>query len=270
VTSPDLAEAADAVAAISLAGGPHSAAFLYPALARVPELRRQAALALARIRVPEAAAKIRDSFGESGSRLRVELAAVLAELGNKEVLSVLERGLDEPGTRLPAALGLLAAGKKEAAENVLTDVLDNAPRGRDDWLRAAEGLLSLGDDDARAMLREELTQPEAARTVAAAGILARAGDDQGRGTLERLAADPGFSRRGEAALALARLGDKRALGFVPDGLKGAAPEDRRHAAAVVGTLPDPSFRAALAKMMTDDGDRKARLCAAVALVEIDK
>src|SRR5262249_61113425 len=77
VTSPDLGEAADAVAAIGLAGGPRAAALLYPALDGVPELRRQAALALGRIGAPEAAAHIRASLDKSSDRLRVELAAGL-------------------------------------------------------------------------------------------------------------------------------------------------------------------------------------------------
>ncbi len=266
VTSPDLGEAGDAVAAIALAGGTRAAAFLYPALDGVPELRRQAALALARIGVPEAAAHIRASLDKSSDRLRVELAAVLAQLGSRDVVAILERGLDQPGTRLTAALGLVAAGRKDAGEPVLADVVENAPLGRDDWLRAAEGLLQLGDADARQLLRQELTQPDAGRAVAAAAALARAKDEGGRGFLERVVDDAAFSRRGEAALALARLGDRRALGFVPAGLASAAAEDRRLAAAVAGALPDPAHRAALVKMMAEDADRRARLSAAAALL----
>jgi HEAT repeat protein/tRNA A-37 threonylcarbamoyl transferase component Bud32 len=266
VTSPDLGEAADAVAAIALAGGPRAAELLYPALDSVPELRRQAALALGRMEVPEAAARIRASLDKSSDRLRVELATVLAQLGSRDVVAILERGLDQPGTRLTAALGLVAAGRKDAGEPVLADVVESSPLGRDDWLRAAEGLLQLGDADARQLLRQELTQADAARAVAAAAILARAKDEVGRGFLERVVADASFSRRGEAAFALARLGDRRALAFVPIGLASAAAEDRRLAAAVAGALPDPAHRAALLKMMAGDADRRARLAAAAALL----
>jgi HEAT repeat protein/tRNA A-37 threonylcarbamoyl transferase component Bud32 len=266
VTSPDLGEAADAVAAIGLAGGARAAAFLYPALDGVPELRRQAALALARIGVPEAAPHIRASLDKSSDRLRVELAQALAQLGSRDVVAILERGLDQPGTRLAAALGLVAAGRRDAGEPVLADVVAHAPPGRDDWLRAAEGLVQLGDDDARKLLREELTQPDAGRAVAAAAVLARAKDEVGRGYLDRVVADASFARRGEAALALARLGDRAALAFVPAGLASAAAEDRRLAAAVVGALPEPAHRGALVKMMADDGDRRARLAAAAALL----
>src|SRR5262249_58055555 len=104
---------------------------------------------------------------------------------SRGVVPLSARGPARPGPRRVPALGLVAAGRKDAGEPVLADVVATAPLGRDDWLRAAEALVQLGDADVRKLLRQELTQPDAGRAVAAAAVLARAKDEAGRGFLER-------------------------------------------------------------------------------------
>jgi HEAT repeat protein len=268
VSSPDAAEAADAVAAMALVGGPRSAPLLYLALPGPPELRRQAARALEALGLPEAAPRVRAVIEESGPRLRVELAAVLAALGDREALPILRKGIDEPGARLPAALGLLAAREGETARPVLADIFATTPRGRSEHQQAAAALASLGDEAARSALAEELAQPDAARAVSAATLLARLGDPAGRAYLERVVADDGFARRGEAALALARLGGREGLAIVAPGLGSVDAEERQRAAAVAGRLGDARARGALERIVSDDPDRRTRLTAAAALLEI--
>jgi serine/threonine-protein kinase len=268
VTSPEAAEAEDAVAALALAGGPRAAPLLYPALQGPPELRRQAARALEALGLPEAAPRVRAVLEGSGPRLRVELAATLAALGDREALPVLRRGLDEPGTRLPAALGLCAAGETEAARPVLAEILASTPHGRAERQQAAAALAALGDPAARAALVDELAQPDAGRAVSAAAHLARLGDPAGRAFLERVVADEGFARRAEAALALARLGGRDGLPLVAPGLGSVVAEERQLAAALAAHLGDERARGALERLARDDPDRRTRLTAAAALLAL--
>ncbi len=266
--SKDLAEAGDAVAALELAATPRTASLLYLALQGPPELRRQAANVLGRLDVPEAAPRVRAALDASGDRLRVELAAVLAELGDHDATAILRRGLEEPGARLLAAVGLVAAGEGETARPVLQEIFARAPRGRAEWTRAAGALLKLGDEGARAALVEELAQPDAARAVQAAAVLAGGGAAEGRGYLARVLGDREFTRRGEAGLALARLGDRAALVFVAPGLGGADPAERRLAAAIAAHLGDATQLETLVQMAQKEPDRRARLTAAAAVLAV--
>jgi HEAT repeat protein len=137
--------------------------------------------------------------------------------------------------RLDAALALAEAGEK-ASLPVLAEILADTPEGRDNWRSAAGGLMKAGDPSARKLLEGELAQPDAARSVGAAFLLARAGDARAKDQLALHMKDPEFARPGDAALALAWLGDKRALDWVGPGLDSPDSEERKLALGIAGAL----------------------------------
>src|SRR5258705_3053149 len=204
-------QAGDALALVSSAKG---APLLYTALRGGPELRVKAARALAAMQLPDAAPKVRGALDASGDRVRVELAASLIVLGDKDAFAIVKRATTDPGLRLTAAAALADTGHPDDARGVLADILDATPEERDAWRRAARTLLVIGDDRGGVALRSELAQHDPARAVAAAEILAAHGDPKAHELLARVAADPDHASRGEAALALARLGDAAALDWV--------------------------------------------------------
>jgi serine/threonine protein kinase/HEAT repeat protein len=256
-----------AVDALGLARVRDGAPLLYAALKGPPDVRVKAARALGELALPDAAPKVRAALAESGDKLKVELAAVLYRLGDKDARAILKRATEDPGMQLTAAAALADAGD-DAGRTVLRDVLTSMPPEREPWRRAAAGLVKLGDADARKRLEGELAQPDAARSVGAAEILARAGEDSARALLARVAADPEFSRRGHAAMALARLGDKRALAWVAEGLASPDVDERTRALAICGLLAsDAATHAAIiAKLATDDPDLRVRTTAEAALL----
>ncbi len=269
IASGNLQLQGQAVDAIALASPPSAAPLLYEALGGAPELRVRAARALGGLKLPDAAPMVRAALDSSGDKLKVELAAVLSALGDKDALAILKRGVGDPGMRLTAAVALAAAGDDKDARPVLSDVFDNTPAGREQWRRAAAGLVVLGDAKGKTALAAELSQPDAARAVAAAAILAGHGDDKAHAYLTRVVADKDFARRGEAAAALASLGDKAALDWVPDGLHGLDVADRRLAIGVCAHLASAgaaSFTKDLAALAATDPDRSVRLAADAALL----
>jgi HEAT repeat protein len=156
----------------------------------------------------------------------------------------------------------------DAGRAALGDVLAAIPAGRDSWRRAAGGLMKLGDARARALLEGELAQPDAARSVGAAEMLARAGDGKARALLTRVAADVDFARRGDAAVALARLGDRRALGWVDEGLRSGDVGERTLALAICGLLGGDAtaHASAVARLATEDPDLSVRMTAGAVLL----
>jgi hypothetical protein len=139
------------------------------------------------------------------------------------------------------------------------------PVGRDQWLRAAQALLALGDDKAKAALEAELSQADPLRATSAAEVLAKT-QPKALDLLGRQVADPEFARRGDAAVALARLKDERAKAWVPTGLKSSDPEERKLAIAVVALLEDTARAGELAALAEADPDRGVQLTAAAALL----
>jgi len=266
-----LGEQGQVVTAIDLVGAPALAPLLYQGLEGPPELRRLSARALRSMKLPDAAPKVRAALANSGDKLKVELAATLVALGDADAGAILERALSEPGTRGVAALALTQAGKgSKASEAALRELMANSPAGRDQWRTAAEGLLLLGDAPAKQALAKELAQPDPARAVAAAELLARGGDADARGYLKRVVADTTFARRGEAALALARLGDNAGLGYVADGLGSTDPTQRVLAVATAGRLGQAGQKQALAVVaLVNDPDRQVRLAVLAALVAFE-
>jgi HEAT repeat protein len=258
-----------AVEALEAARVPAGAPLLYLALkASSLDVRVKAARALGELALPDSAPKVRDALDdEAGNKLKVEFAAVLYRLGDKDGRAILKRATEEAGERLPAALALAEAGD-DAGRAALADLLETTPAGRESWRRAAAALAKLGDAHAHALLKGELAQPDAARAVGAAELLARAGDAAARAQLARNLADPDFARPGHAALALARLGDPRALSWVARGLASADADDRRLALAICGALAaDAGAHAdAIVKLAADDPDPRVRMTAEAVLL----
>ncbi|HSS02751.1 MAG TPA: HEAT repeat domain-containing protein, partial [Kofleriaceae bacterium] len=258
-----------AVDALALAGAPATAPLLYAALRSGDEVRLRAARALGDLGLPDAAPKVRAALAASGERLKVELAAVLVRLGDRDARAIAVRALEDPAQQLTAAAALAEAGD-DAGRAVLAGIVEATPRGRDPWRRAAGALARLGDAHARTLLSEELAQPDAVRSVGAAALLARAGDGSARDQLARLAADPELLERGAAATALARLGDKRALGWVATGLASAEASDRRSALAVCGLLAADAraHAATVARLASNDPDPGVRLTAEAVVISL--
>jgi len=259
-----------AVDALALVASPKSAPLLYTALHGGPELRVKAARALAAMQLPDAAPKVRDALEASGDRVRVELAASLVALGDKDALAIVKRGATDPTTRLVAAAALADTGHADESRAVLAEILEATPEGRDAWRRAARGLVAIGDDRGRTALRGELAQHDPARAVAAAEILAAQGDPKARELLARVAADPEHAARGDAALALARLGDAAALDWVATGLGSRDAGERKQAIAACAQLAKQAgaYAQAIAKLATDDPDRSVRLAADAAVMAL--
>ncbi len=259
-------QAVDGLAqAPSAAGAP----LLYLALKGSPELRVKAARALGELGLPDGAPKVRAALDDSGDKVRVEIAASLSALGDKDSLAILKRAVGDPGMRLTAAIALAHAGDAQDARPVLVDILEATPEGREQWRRAAGGLVQLGDAKGETALTGELVQPDASRAVAAADLLAKHGDDKAHAYLSRVVADPEFARRGEAASALARLGDPGALGWVKEGLASSDVDERKLAIATCARLSKrggDKFAGELARLATDDPDGGVRLAAEAALL----
>ena len=256
-----------AVDALGLVRQPKAAPLLYDALQGSPEVRVKAAHALGALALPDAAPKLRAALAESGEKLKVELAAELYRLGDKDARAILLRATEDPGLRLTAAVAMAEAGD-DAGRAVLADILEATPPGRETWRRAAGGLVKLGDAKARKLLEGELAQPDAARSVGAAELLAHSGDAKAQELLARVAADPDFARRGDASVALARLGDKRALGWVGQGFTSPDVDERRFALAICGLLPADAatHTRTIAKLATDDPDLSVRMTAEAVLL----
>jgi len=256
-----------AVDALGLVRTVKAAPLLYDALKGSPDVRVKAAHALGDLALPDAVPKLRAALAESGEKVKVELAAELYRLGDKDARAILKRATEDPGLRLTAAVAMAEAGD-DAGRAVLADIMEATPQGRESWRRAAGGLVRLGDASARKLLEGELAQPDAARSVGAAELLARSGDAKALELLARVAADPDFARRGNAAVALARLGDKRALGWVGQGFTSPDVDERKLALAICGLLPADAatHTPAIAKLAAADPDLSVRMTAEAVLL----
>lgn len=266
IASGNQQQQAQAVDALAVVRHVATAPQLYAALKGSPEIRVKAARALGELKLPDAAPKIRAALAESGDKVKVELAAALLELGDKDALAILKRAVSDPGMRLVAAIALAEAGDDKTSKPVLAELFADTPVGREQWRRAAYGLTRLGDAKAKAALEGELAQPDAARAVAAAELLARANEQKAKDYLKRVAADPEFARRAEATVALARLGDGDSATWLDAGFQATDAEERKLAIATSALIKDTTRDAALAKLASDDPDRSVRLTAAAALI----
>lgn len=249
---------------------PQVASLLYLALKGQPDVRVKAARALAELGLPEAAPRVRESLATAGEKPKVELAATLFRLGEKDAKAILLRALDEATTKAMAA-SALAEGGEDAGKAALTETMEVMPAGGGQWLRAAGALAKLGDETAKKALESELSQKEPRRSVQAAELLARAGDSKAKELLARNVADEEFVRRGEAARALARLGDKRALAWVGVGLASADKEERSQALAICGALVGDvkEHLGVIAKLASDDPDERVRMAAQAVLLGME-
>jgi HEAT repeat protein len=267
IASGTLQQQGFAVDALAAARVPAGAPLLYAALQAAPDVRVKAARALGELALPDAAPRLRAALAGSGDTVKVELAAVLFRLGDKDARAILLRATENPIMRLTAATAM-AESADDGGRAALSDVLATTPHGRDPWRRAAGGLMALGDANARTLLEGELAQPDATRAVGAAELLARAGDPRAREVLARLVADKQLTRAGDAALALARLGDKRALAWVGDGLTSRDGDERKLALAVCGVLAADAapHTGAIARLATDDPVLSVRMTAEAVLL----
>jgi serine/threonine-protein kinase len=266
--STEVGAALDAVDALALVGTPQTAPLLEAALEGTPELRVRAARALGALALPETAPKLRAALEASGDRVRVELAAPLLALGDKDARPILVRALGDPGMRLTAASALAEVGDA-AAQPVLADIFGATSPGGETWRRAAAGLAKLGDAKARSALADELAQADPARAIGAAVALARSKDDRGRVFLARLMADPGFARHGDAALALAKLGDLQGVAWAKTALTSMDASERKLAIACAARATGSDraeLAATIAKLASDDPDRGVRSTADAALL----
>jgi HEAT repeat protein/tRNA A-37 threonylcarbamoyl transferase component Bud32 len=266
LASGNLQQQGQAVDALALVRNVSAAPHLFIALKGSPEIRVKAARALGELELPDAAPKVRTALAESGDKVKVELAAVLVKLGDKDALAILKRAVSDPGLRLVAAIALAEQNDAKTAKPVLDELLESTPVGREQWRRAAYGLLKLGEGKAKTALDGELAQPDAARAVAAAELLAHAGDGKAREYLKRVVADAEFARRADAAIALARLGDNSGASWLDTGFKSADVDERKLAIATSALLKDVTRDGELAKLAADDPDRSVRLVAAAALL----
>jgi HEAT repeat protein/tRNA A-37 threonylcarbamoyl transferase component Bud32 len=260
-----------AVDALGLARATATAPLLYDALKLEPAVRVKAAHALVELALPDAAPKLRSALAVSSETVKVELAAALYRLGDKNARAILVRALDDAGLRQLAAIAMAEVGD-DASRAVLAEVVATIPAGREQWRSAAGGLVKLGDAAARKLLEGELAQADAARAVGAADLLARAGHARAREQLARVVADKDFPRRGEAAVALAGIDDGRALGWVDDGLASTDTDERTRALQVCGRLAEGAARYAkqIAAAATEEKDLQVRLTATAVLLSVTK
>jgi serine/threonine protein kinase/HEAT repeat protein len=260
-----------AVDALAMAHHVKTAPLLYDALKCDLEVRVKAAHALADLGLPDAVPKLRAALQSSGDKAKLELAAAMFALGDKESRPILLRALPDPGRRGAAAAALAKMGDL-AGSAVLTELLESLPPGGEAWRRTVGALAAAGDAEAQKLLQGELAQADAGRAVSAAALLATTGDDRAHAQLARNLEDPEFSRRGQAALALAGIGDKRALTWVDVGLASADPEERIQALGVCGRLlatarPDlATIASAIGKVATDDPNTRVRMTAEAVLL----
>jgi eukaryotic-like serine/threonine-protein kinase len=244
-----------------------AAPLLYEALRGAPDVRIKAARALAELGLPDAAPKLRAALAGSGDKVKVEIAAALHRLGDKDARAILLRALDAPGQRLSAAAAL-ADAEDPAGRAVLAELVQANPVGSEAWRRAVTGLCKLGDASARGLLMAERSQPDARRAIGAAELLARLGDSEARDQLARMMADLELARRGDAAEALARLGDQRALGWVAAGLASSDPDERVAALAICGLRAGDATAhlKQVGALVTQDVDPRVKMTAAAALL----
>jgi HEAT repeat protein/tRNA A-37 threonylcarbamoyl transferase component Bud32 len=269
LAADDAARQGQVVAALALVGSARTAPLLYQALAGSPDLRVRAARALRELKLPEAAAKLRAVLDDSGDKVRIDLAAAMAVLGDKDADAVLKAALADAAQGLTAAAALAEAGRGGAGKKLLAEVLAQTPVGRDRWRVAAEALARLGDKPAQQALAGELAQPDPRRAVAAAEALMRLGDDAGSAYLERVVADTSFAVRPLAALALAKGGGAGALAFVAAGLASTDADTRMSALAVVARLAGQGGTAhldAVATIADADPDARVRVVAQAVLM----
>jgi len=206
---------------------------------------------------------VRDALAESGDKVKIELAAALLRLGDKDATAILEKALDQPTTRLTAATALAEAGNAKARP-VLQELFDGTPPGREQWLAAAQGLVRLGDAKAKTALEGELSQSDPKRAVGAARVLAETGDAKAKDYLGRVVADEVHAMRGEVAAILARLGDNRGRTWAQGALTSADADERRLAIAVFALTNDTEHARDIATLASDDPDPSVRLTAAAA------
>lgn len=223
-----------------------------------PRLARDAALALARVRDPDALAALGRRLDEEPSpAARLRVAYVLARSGDARGVAALEAALRDPSrdVRLDAARSLARLGN-DAGRTALRAML----RVRTHRLGAAAALALLGDDAGLAVLREALAGSARVARTRAAVALGAAGYDEARDALADILT---AGDRVGAAHALAALGDTRAVDALVEQLGASAL--RVDAAIALRRLDAQVDLAPLARALVD-GDDVGRITAAEAIL----
>jgi HEAT repeat protein len=186
--------------------------------------------------------------------VRSSVAWILGEIGDKRAGKPLKKVWSEkkaPGPfKIQVAIALASLGDPAPLRTFVS------PLTKDKVLaaKAAIGLANVRDTGAIKALRE-LAQDEAIGTFVRLA-LARLGDDPGQTELRNLLKTKMF--RSQAALGLARLGDKTVVYQLRFCLADPDPFVRSEAAELLGKLGDLESTEKIAKLATDDGDRRVR------------
>jgi|GEM_PF-2242994 len=176
-------------------------------LSNSPRVRREAAMALARIKDKKALALLRKSSQSDASRLvQIQVAYALARAGDVDGRATLVKALHEKrlDVRLDAAKNLIRLGDKRGREQLWGMMGFKSFK-----LGAAEWLARIGDEHGLKILKKALVHKyRKAIRMRAAVALGLAGDDSVRDKLRKIVKERHYRVR--AAYALAALKDEAA------------------------------------------------------------
>ena len=238
-----------------------------------PQASKETYQPLANLKLPESLEKLKTQLGAVNASRATEIAAVLLSSGDTSGIKILEKALTgaDPVAKFIAAVAL---AKNKSADPAIKTFLSNqlganAP-GKAPWLRAAEGLIALGDTATKTLLETELTSNEPLRMIAAAEVLARGGDTPAQDSLVRWVQQVDFTQRAAASLALSRLGDAGAFAIVEEGIKDVDAETRFAAVVAIGRFSEKgaAYKATIEKLFKEDPSQKVQLAAAAAILAL--
>jgi serine/threonine protein kinase len=267
-------DAAKAVAAVASGRSVRLLALVYLALEKgSPQASKETVLPLANLKLPESTEKLRQKLGSVDSQRAAEISAALLSIGDTAGVKQLEKfftGTDIQAKILSAVALAKNKSQDPAVKTFLTETMAAGTPGSGSWLQSAEGLLVLGDEEAKKQLNAELASTEPLRMIKAAEILARNGDTAAKDSLARWVQQADFTQRAEASLALSRLGDNASFAIVEEGLKDIDAETRYASVVSVGRFPDKgaSHKATIEKLFAEDPSAKVQLAAAAALLTL--
>jgi HEAT repeat protein len=249
---------------------PRAAHSLLPLLQDpVPEVRKQACLALGRLDDLTVVGALKTSLQDPEPSVRLGAAASLVQLGDGTGFVVLLEGATSPDPRLRlAAIGPLASVATPAAAQVLRDLAADADPGVRQAAHSAllgsgepssvrSALLGFEDPDWRA--RQHLAHIAGVLRVSAAADT----------LLDRLTHDESASVRVAAGIALANLGDRRAVPQLLTGLESPSEMERCGAANALGILGVKEAATPLTALLEDEaaGVRRAARLALLRILE---
>ena len=210
------------------------------------EVKRRAAIALGRLRDPEAVPLLVELLKSSSAAVRVEAAFSLGQLGEPYISRALLAHLAEEQD-LEVRLTLIEALSKVAVDTTLDDV--------------GAALAGLLDDDI------PIVRAETALAIARLGHRGYRQTDWGA-RLAALLQDDGVEVRWRAAYALMRLADSSTARALRVALKDRSPRVRMQAARALGAIHDEQAVESLVAVAHEDGDWRVRVDATTAVGKI--